>query len=60
MAAAVPTAVSLAALGALWALTGGWRGFATAGLALPAGLTVPHVLVVSWWDGHRTTTGAPS
>ncbi|WP_432497543.1 Brp/Blh family beta-carotene 15,15'-dioxygenase [Kineococcus gypseus] len=50
LAAAVPTALSLAALGALWSLAGGWRGFVTADLAVLAGLTVPHALVVAWWD----------
>jgi len=48
--AAAPTAISLAALGGLWALAGGWQGFVTANLALLAGLTLPHVLVVTWRD----------
>ncbi|WP_432521477.1 Brp/Blh family beta-carotene 15,15'-dioxygenase [Kineococcus sp. SYSU DK006] len=51
--AAVPTVASLAALAGSWALAGGWRGFVTANLALLAGLTVPHVLVVVWWDRRR-------
>jgi len=59
-AAAAPTAVSLAALAALWALAGGWQGFVTANLALLAGLTVPHVLVVTWWDRYHARRGAPT
>jgi hypothetical protein len=50
--AAAPTAVSLAALLALCSLADGWRGSVTANLALLAGLTVPHVLVVAWWDAR--------
>jgi len=57
LAAAVPTAVSLAALGGSWALAGGWQGFVGANLALLAGLTLPHVLVVTWWDRHQVVTG---
>ena len=57
VAAAAPTAVSLAALAGLWALAGGWRGFVTANLALLAGLTLPHVLVVTWAD-RRHAAGA--
>lgn len=52
VSAAAPTAVSLAALAALWAVADGWRGFVTANLALLAGLTVLHALVVAWWDRH--------
>ncbi|WP_432487272.1 Brp/Blh family beta-carotene 15,15'-dioxygenase [Kineococcus sp. SYSU DK018] len=59
LAAAAPTAVSLAALGALWSTTDGWRGFVTADLAVLAGLTVPHVLVVAWWDRHPRARSAP-
>ena len=60
LTAAAPTAVSLTALAGLWALADGWQGFVTANLALLAGLTVPHVLVVAWSDRHQNRTRLPA
>lgn len=57
LAAAAPTAVSVLAVLGLWALADGWRGFVTANLAVLAGLTVPHALLVAWWD--RQPRGRP-
>jgi Brp/Blh family beta-carotene 15,15'-monooxygenase len=59
-AAAVPTAVSLLALAALWSLADGWRGFVTADLSVLAGLTVPHAAVVAWWDGQSRAAAVPA
>ncbi len=55
LAAALPTAVALGTVLLLWSLADGWRGFVTANLSLLAGLTVPHVVVVTWWDRHQRT-----
>ncbi len=49
-AALAPTLASLLVLGALWTSASGWQAFAASDLALLAGLTVPHVLTVSWLD----------
>ncbi len=51
--AALPTVAALALLASLWSVADGWRGFVAANLALLAGLTVPHALMVSWWDRSR-------
>jgi len=59
LTAAAPTAISLAALVGLWTLAGGWRGFVTANLALLAGLTLPHVVVVAWADRHHAASVKP-
>ncbi|MDV6260603.1 Brp/Blh family beta-carotene 15,15'-dioxygenase [Rhodococcoides yunnanense] len=51
--AAGPTAIILVTLGLLWSLSDGWQGFVTTYLALLAGLTVPHMMVVAWADRRR-------
>ena len=55
VSASVPTLLSLVALLGLWAAAGGWRGFVTTDLALLAGLTLPHALMVAWRDQHPTS-----
>ncbi|MCW2815903.1 MAG: brp-like protein [Nocardioides sp.] len=51
--AAAPTAVSLVVVGAMAVTADGWGGFASHYLALLAGLTVPHLVVVAWADRRR-------
>lgn len=48
-----PALVSLVVILALWHAADGWRGFAAGYLALLAGLTVPHLIVVGWADRRR-------
>lgn len=57
--AALPTAVSLLALGALWVVTGPHALLLTSNLQLLAALTVPHMAVVAWLD-RRADRGALS
>ncbi|MDO9379666.1 MAG: Brp/Blh family beta-carotene 15,15'-dioxygenase [Nocardioidaceae bacterium] len=59
-AAVLPTAVSLGLLAALWVSGDGWRDFAGDYMALLAGLTVPHLLVVAWSDRRRAAPGPVS
>ena len=56
--AALPTTGALCTLLLLWSVAGGWRALVAADLALLAGLTVPHVLLVAWSDraGARAHT----
>lgn len=58
-AAALPTAVSLALVVTLWVVADGWRDFTLTYVALLAGLTVPHMLVVAWADKRRGTAAEP-
>ena len=55
--AALPTTAALGTLLVLWSVAGGWRAFVAADLALLAGLTVPHVLVVAWSDRRSGAAG---